>query len=123
MKRQTKRQIGPSLAARRREVARPPGAHGPTQPANANHQKKKVRQRNRLSVLATCSQDSNRVSASADAAWLALARRTLHGWTQPAHARHHQKLPQGTVSRDLAAVREFWREFPVCDLVGPFCRK
>ena len=25
------------------------------------------------------------------------------------------QIPQGTVSRDLAAMREFWREFPVYD--------
>lgn len=36
------------------------------------------------------------------------------GWTQAAIA-SHLKIPQGTVSRDLAAMREFWREFPVYD--------
>jgi hypothetical protein len=38
----------------------------------------------------------------------------LKGWTQAAIARHLQ-IPQGTVSRDLAAMRESWREFPVYD--------
>ena len=38
----------------------------------------------------------------------------LKGWTKGAIARH-LGIPQGTVSRDLAAVREFWREFPVYD--------
>jgi hypothetical protein len=38
----------------------------------------------------------------------------LKGWTQAAIASHLQ-IPQGTVSRDLAAMREFWREFPVFD--------
>jgi hypothetical protein len=36
------------------------------------------------------------------------------GWTQAAIA-SHLKIPQGTVSRDLAAMREFWRDFPVYD--------
>lgn len=36
------------------------------------------------------------------------------GWTQEAIA-SHLKIPQGTVSRDLAAMREYWREFPVYD--------
>src|SRR5579872_27422 len=38
----------------------------------------------------------------------------LMGWTQAAIARHLQ-IPQGTVSRDLAAMRQFWRDFPVHD--------
>jgi hypothetical protein len=33
-------------------------------------------------------------------------------WTQAASA-SHLNLPQGTVSRDLAAMREIWREHPV----------
>src|SRR6478752_3891138 len=36
------------------------------------------------------------------------------GWTQAVIA-SHLKIPQGTVSRDLAAMREFWRDFPVYD--------
>jgi hypothetical protein len=36
------------------------------------------------------------------------------GWTQAAIA-SHLKIPQGTVSRDLAAMRQFWRDFPVYD--------
>jgi hypothetical protein len=36
------------------------------------------------------------------------------GWTQVAIARH-MNIPQATVSRDLAAMREYWREFPVYD--------
>src|SRR5579872_3692509 len=36
------------------------------------------------------------------------------GWTQAAIA-SHLKVPQGTVSRDLATMREFWRDFPVYD--------
>jgi hypothetical protein len=36
------------------------------------------------------------------------------GWTQATIARHLQ-LPPATVSRDLAAMREFWREFPASD--------
>jgi hypothetical protein len=36
------------------------------------------------------------------------------GWTQAAIA-SHLKIPQGTVSRDLVAMREFWRDFPVYD--------
>jgi len=43
-----------------------------------------------------------------------VANYALQGWTQTAIARHMQ-IPQGTVSRDLAAMREFWREFPVHD--------
>ena len=40
------------------------------------------------------------------------------GWA-PAAIAKHLGIPQGTVSRDLAAMREFWREFPVhdCDKV------
>ena len=52
----------------------------------------------------------------------------LKGWTQAAIARHLQ-IPQGTVSRDLAAMREFCRDFPVYDFEkarfdahqGPLC--
>ena len=41
--------------------------------------------------------------------------RLVHkGWTQAAIARH-LKIPQGTVSRDLAAMHKFWRDFPVHD--------
>ena len=36
------------------------------------------------------------------------------GWSQAAIARHLQ-IPPATVSRDLAAMREFWREFPASD--------
>src|SRR5580765_7180355 len=36
------------------------------------------------------------------------------GWTQAAIA-SHPKIPQSTVSRDLAVLREFWRDFPVYD--------
>jgi hypothetical protein len=36
------------------------------------------------------------------------------GWTLAVIA-SHLKIPQGTVSRDLAAMREFWRDFPVYD--------
>src|SRR5579859_5516027 len=43
-----------------------------------------------------------------------VANLALKGWTQAAIARQLQ-VPQGTVSRDLAAMREFWREFPVYD--------
>jgi hypothetical protein len=43
-----------------------------------------------------------------------VASLALKGWTQAAIARQLQ-IPQGTVSRDLAAMREFWREFPVYD--------
>ena len=43
-----------------------------------------------------------------------VANLALKGWTQAAIARH-MHLPQATVSRDLAAMREFWREFPVYD--------
>ena len=39
---------------------------------------------------------------------------THKGWSQGAIARH-LKIPQGTVSRDLAAMRKFWRDFPVHD--------
>lgn len=39
---------------------------------------------------------------------------THKGWTQEAIASHLQ-IPQGTVSRDLASMREYWREFPVYD--------
>jgi hypothetical protein len=35
-----------------------------------------------------------------------------NGWTQAASA-SHLKVSQGTVSRDLAAMREIWREYPV----------
>ncbi len=37
-----------------------------------------------------------------------------NGWTQAAIARHRRLLPT-TVSLDLAAMRECWREFPVDD--------
>jgi hypothetical protein len=43
-----------------------------------------------------------------------VANYALKGWTQAAIARH-MHIPQATVSRDLAAMREFWREFPVYD--------
>ena len=39
---------------------------------------------------------------------------THQGWTQAAIARH-LKIPQGTVSRDLAAMHKFSRDFPVHD--------
>ena len=39
---------------------------------------------------------------------------THKGWTQAAIA-SHLNIPQGTVSRDLAAMRGFWRDFPVYD--------
>lgn len=43
-----------------------------------------------------------------------VANCALKGWTQAAIARH-MNITAATVSRDLAAVREFWREFPICD--------
>ena len=43
-----------------------------------------------------------------------VANFALKGWTQAAISRH-MNIPQLTVSRDLAAMREFWREFPVSD--------
>jgi hypothetical protein len=43
-----------------------------------------------------------------------VARYFLKGWTQADIARH-MNIPQATVSRDLAAMREYWREFPVYD--------
>lgn len=43
-----------------------------------------------------------------------VASYALKGWTQAAIARH-LKIPPATVSRDLAVMREFWREFPVYD--------
>ena len=43
-----------------------------------------------------------------------VANDALQGWTQAAIARQ-MHIPQATVSRDLAAMREFWREFPVYD--------
>ena len=39
---------------------------------------------------------------------------THKGLPQSAIARH-LKIPQGTVSRDLAAMHKFWRDFPVHD--------
>ena len=39
---------------------------------------------------------------------------THKGWTQTAIA-GHLKIPQGTVSRDVAAMRRYWRDFPVHD--------
>src|SRR5262245_33849107 len=39
---------------------------------------------------------------------------THKGWTQAAIA-SKLKIPQGTVSRDLAAMRGAWRDFPVYD--------
>ena len=38
----------------------------------------------------------------------------LKGWTQAAIARQ-MNVPPATVSRDLAAMRESWREFPIYD--------
>ena len=43
----------------------------------SSSRKSKVRQRKRLSVLTTRCEHTNDVSASADAPWLALARRTV----------------------------------------------
>ena len=43
-----------------------------------------------------------------------VANYALKGWTQAAIARH-MNIPPATVSRDLAAMREFWREFPIYD--------
>ena len=43
-----------------------------------------------------------------------VANYALKGWAQAAVSRH-MNIPQATVSRDLAAMREFWREFPVYD--------
>jgi hypothetical protein len=43
-----------------------------------------------------------------------VANYALKGWTPAAIARH-MHIPPATVSRDLAAMREFWREFPVYD--------
>jgi hypothetical protein len=45
-----------------------------------------------------------------EVAILAHPNRAHTGWTQAAIA-SHLKIPQGTVSRDLAAMREFWRDF------------
>ena len=39
---------------------------------------------------------------------------THKGWTQGAIARH-LKILQGTVSRDLAVMHKFWRDFPIHD--------
>jgi hypothetical protein len=36
------------------------------------------------------------------------------GWAQAAVA-SHLKVPQGAASRELAAMRDFWRDFPVYD--------
>ena len=41
-----------------------------------------------------------------------VANYALKGWTQAAISRH-MSIPQAAVSRDLAAMREFWREFPI----------
>src|SRR5260370_2112886 len=43
-----------------------------------------------------------------------VANSALKGCTQAAIARQ-MHIPPATVSRDLAAMREFWREFPVYD--------
>jgi hypothetical protein len=43
-----------------------------------------------------------------------VANCALKGWAQAAIARH-LNIPQATVSRDLAAMRKFWRDFPVYD--------
>ena len=43
-----------------------------------------------------------------------VANFALKGWTQAAIARQIH-IPPATVSRDLAAMREFWLEFPVYD--------
>src|SRR5260370_35332470 len=43
-----------------------------------------------------------------------VANYAIKGWTQAAIARQ-MHIPEATVSRDLAAMREFWREFPVYD--------
>ena len=43
-----------------------------------------------------------------------VANYALKGWTQAAISRH-MNIPEATVSRDLAAMREFWREFPIYD--------
>jgi len=43
-----------------------------------------------------------------------VVRLSQMGWTQMAIA-SHLKMPQGTVSRDLAAMRRFERDFSVCD--------
>ena len=43
-----------------------------------------------------------------------VANLALKGWTQAAIARQ-MRIPPATVCRDLAAMREFWREFPVYD--------
>ena len=47
-----------------------------------------------------------------------VANYALKGWTQAAIARH-MHIPPATVSRDLAAMREFWREFSVYDFDSP----
>ena len=44
-----------------------------------------------------------------------VANSALKGWTQAAIARQ-MHIPPATVSRDLAAMREFWREFPVYEV-------
>src|ERR1700675_1431273 len=43
-----------------------------------------------------------------------VANDALKGWTQAAIARQ-MHIPEASVSRDLAAMRDFWREFPVYD--------
>ena len=43
-----------------------------------------------------------------------VANYALKGWTQAAIARQ-MHIPEASVSCDLAAMREFWREFPVYD--------
>ena len=58
---------------------------------------------------------ARRCGAATLAHQLAHANRTHTVWTQ-APISSHQKIPRGTVSRDLAGTcdfwREFWREFP-----------
>ena len=44
-----------------------------------------------------------------------VANFALKGWTQAAIARQ-MHIPPATVSRDLAVMREFWREFPVYEV-------
>src|SRR5690242_12906790 len=43
-------------------------------------------------------------------------------WTQAAIA-GYLKIPQGTVSCDLAAIREFWRDSPVADFKKVRCER
>jgi hypothetical protein len=60
----------------------------------------------------TSQQRSARRREAADLAHVLAHVLAHNGWTQAASA-SHLKVSQGTVSRDLAAMREIWREYPV----------